>query len=189
LLWLAWSISYAGDALQLLAQTWLIAVLTGSALAVAGSPALAAVVHAQGRTLVDRGVLAAATSFGTFLGAAYAGMRRAAAHEPLRYAQLGIVGAAALAAFAVVPVGPASLAPLPVVGAIFGAETVWNAGRVAELGDAVFQGRLQAITTMALGSGRPSVRSGRVRCATPSACAVCSAPPSRSRWDRARARS
>src|SRR5207247_3158807 len=37
-----WSISYAGDALQLLAQTWLIAVLTNSALAVAGSPALAA---------------------------------------------------------------------------------------------------------------------------------------------------
>ena len=42
LLWLGWSISYAGDALQLLAQTWLIALLTGSALAVAGSPALAA---------------------------------------------------------------------------------------------------------------------------------------------------
>jgi MFS family permease len=39
------------------------------------------------------------------------------------------------------------------VGAIFGAETVWNASRVAELGDAVFQGRLQAITTMALGLG------------------------------------
>src|SRR6266516_988244 len=43
LLWLGWSISYAGDALQLLAQTWLIAVLTNSALAVAGSPALASV--------------------------------------------------------------------------------------------------------------------------------------------------
>src|SRR5438105_190929 len=42
LLWIGWSISYAGDALQLLAQTWLIALLTNSALAVAGSPALAA---------------------------------------------------------------------------------------------------------------------------------------------------
>src|SRR5437763_14586189 len=41
LLWLGWSVSYAGDALQLLAQTWLIALLTNSALAVAGSPALA----------------------------------------------------------------------------------------------------------------------------------------------------
>jgi hypothetical protein len=39
---LGWSIFYAGDALQLLAQTWLIALLTGSALAVAGNPALAA---------------------------------------------------------------------------------------------------------------------------------------------------
>src|SRR6266542_4378697 len=43
LLWIGWSISYAGDALQLLAQTWLIALLTGSALAVAGSPALASI--------------------------------------------------------------------------------------------------------------------------------------------------
>lgn len=42
LLWLGWSISYAGDALQLLAQTWLLALLTGSALAVAGGPAFAA---------------------------------------------------------------------------------------------------------------------------------------------------
>jgi hypothetical protein len=114
---------------------------------------LAAVVHEQGRTLVDLGVLAAATSLGTFVGAAYAGLRRAAGHEPLRYAQLGVLGAAALAVFAVVPIGVASLAPLAVVGSIFGAETVWNASRVAELGDAVFQGRLQAITTMALGLG------------------------------------
>ena len=55
--------------------------------------------------------------------------------------------------FALVPVGWESLAPLAVVGAVFGAETVWNASRVAELGDPVFQGRLQAITTMALGLG------------------------------------
>jgi MFS family permease len=114
---------------------------------------LAAVVHEQGRTLVDLGILAAATSLGTFLGAAYAGVRRATGHEPLRYAQLGLLGAGALAVFALVPVGLASLAPLAVVGAIFGAETVWNASRVAELGDPVFQGRLQAITTMALGLG------------------------------------
>ena len=52
---------------------------------------LAALVHAQGRTLVDLGLLAAATSLGTFLGAAYAGLRRAAGHETLRYAQLGLI--------------------------------------------------------------------------------------------------
>jgi len=80
---------------------------------------LAAVVHAQGRSLVD----------------------------------LGVLGAAALALFAVVPIGWASLGPLIVVGTIFGAETVWNASRVAELGDPVFQGRLQAVTTMVLGVG------------------------------------
>ena len=114
---------------------------------------LAAVVHAQGRTLVDLGLLAAATSFGTFLGAAYAGMRRPGENETLRYAQLGLVGAAALGVFALVPIGWFSVAPLAVVGAIFGAETVWNASRVAEFGDAVFHGRLQAITTMVLGLG------------------------------------
>jgi len=114
---------------------------------------LAAVVHAQGRSLVDLGVLAAATSLGTFAGAAYAGLRRERGSATLHYAQLGVLGAAALALFAVVPIGWASLGPLIVVGTIFGAETVWNASRVAELGDPVFQGRLQAVTTMVLGVG------------------------------------
>jgi MFS family permease len=114
---------------------------------------LAAVVHEEGRTLVDLGLLAAATSLGTFLGAATAGLRRAGDDVTLRYAKLGLLGAAALAVFACVPVGWMSLVPLMVVGSIFGAETVWNASRVAELGDPVFQGRLQAITTMALGLG------------------------------------
>jgi MFS family permease len=114
---------------------------------------LAAVVHAEGRTLVDLGVLAATTSLGTFLGAGYAGARPPGDDVPLRYAQLGLVGAVALAVFALVPVGWPTLAPLVVVGAIFGAQTVWNASRAAEVGDAVFQGRLQAITTMALGLG------------------------------------
>ena len=80
-------------------------------------------------------------------------MRRPGENETLRYAQLGLVGAVALAVFALVPIGWSSLAPLAVVGAIFGAETVWNASRVAEFGDAVFHGRLQAITTMVLGLG------------------------------------
>jgi len=114
---------------------------------------LAAVVHAQGRTLVDLGLLAAATSVGTFAGAAYAGLRRPGGDGTLRYAQLGVVGAVALGVFAVVPVGWASTVPLAVVGTIFGAETVWNASRVAERGEVVFQGRLQAITTMVLGLG------------------------------------
>jgi MFS family permease len=114
---------------------------------------LAAVVHAEGRSLVDLGVLAAATSLGTFLGAGYAGARPPGGDVPLRYAQLGLVGAAALAAFALEPVSRLALVPLVVVGAIYGAQTVWNASRAAEVGDAVFQGRLQAITTMALGLG------------------------------------
>ena len=81
------------------------------------------------------------------------GLRRAGDHEPMRYAQLGLLGAVGLGTFALVPLGWPSVAPLVGVGSILGAETVWNASRVAELGDAVFQGRLQAITTMVLGVG------------------------------------
>jgi MFS family permease len=112
---------------------------------------LPAVVHQEGKSLVALGLLAAATSVGTFFGAAYAGVRRTA--ETIRYAQLGVLGALALGAFALLPLGWSSMVPLVVVGTIFGAQTVWNASRVAELGDAVFQGRLQAITTMVLGVG------------------------------------
>ena len=125
------------------------------ALVLATSPLftlLAAVVHGEGRTLVDLGLLAASTSLGTFVGVCYAGVN-SAADPPRHYAQLGLVAAAALAVFALVPVGWPSVVPLLVVGAIFGAETVWNASRVAELGDPVFHGRLQALTTMALGLG------------------------------------
>jgi MFS family permease len=114
---------------------------------------LAAVVRDEGKDLVDLGLLAAATSAGTFLGAAYAGVRPTGGHESMRYAELGLIGALALGTFALVPLGWPSMVPLVVVGSIFGAETVWNASRVAELADAVFQGRLQAITTMVLGVG------------------------------------
>jgi len=114
---------------------------------------LPAMVHQEGKNLVDLGLLAAATSLGTFVGAAYAGVRRAGGHETMRYAQLGMIGALALGTFALVPLGWPSMTPLVVVGFVFGAETVWNASRVAELGDGVFQGRLQAITTMVLGVG------------------------------------
>ena len=53
---------------------------------------LAAVVHEEGKGLVDLGLLAAATSAGTFLGAAYAGLRRAGDHEPMRMPSSGWSG-------------------------------------------------------------------------------------------------
>jgi predicted MFS family arabinose efflux permease len=125
---------------------------------------LAAVVHAQGKSLVDLGLLAASTSLGTFGGAAYAGLRQRSGDAALRYARQGVIGAVALAVFAVAPIGWASLAPLALLGAIFGMQTVWNASRVAEVGAEAFQGRLQAITTMvlALGSGIAALWAGPV---------------------------
>ena len=125
---------------------------------------LAAVVHAQGKSLVDLGILGAATSLGTFGGAAYAGAHLEAGAATFRYAWQGVAGACALAVFALAPVGWASLAPLVLVGWIFGTQTVWNASRVAELGSAVYQGRLQAITTMvlALGNGLAALWAGPV---------------------------
>ena len=114
---------------------------------------LAAVLHANGRSLVDLGLLSAATSLGTFAGAAYAGRARPHGDASALYARLGLVGAIALASFALLPVGFASAVPLAVVGLLFGMETVWNASRVAEIGAPAYQGRLQAITTMALALG------------------------------------
>jgi MFS family permease len=125
---------------------------------------LAAVVHAHGDSLADLGLLAAATSLGTFTGAAYAGSRRQSDGATMRYARQGIYGAVALAIFALVPLGWWSLVPLAALGGIFGAQTVWNASRVAEVGSPLFQGRLQAITTMvlALGSGLAALWAGPV---------------------------
>ena len=85
---------------------------------------LAAVVHARGESLIDLGLLSAATSLGTFAGAAYAGARRPPDDPSGRYARLGLLAAFALALFAMLPLGVESMAPLAVIGLIYGVETV-----------------------------------------------------------------
>jgi MFS family permease len=114
---------------------------------------LAAIVHAQGESLVDLGLLSAAMTVGTFAGAAYAGASRTKVDPGELYAWLGVFAALALAAFALLPVGYESMAPLAAIGLVYGIQTVWNASRVAEIGAPAYQGRLQAITTMALSLG------------------------------------
>jgi MFS family permease len=114
---------------------------------------LAAVVHEQGESLVDLGLLSAAATVGTFAGAAYAGASRPKLDPGELYAWLGVFAALALAAFALLPVGYVSMAPLAAIGLVYGIQTVWNASRVAEVGAPAYQGRLQAITTMALSLG------------------------------------
>ena len=114
---------------------------------------LAAIVHAEGGSIIDLGLLAASTSLGAFIGAAFAGMRSAGANPTRRYAILGLVSAAAVALFALLPVGFISMAPLAVLGAGAFAQAVWNTSRIRERADPAYQARLQAITSMAFTLG------------------------------------
>jgi predicted MFS family arabinose efflux permease len=114
---------------------------------------LAAIVHNEGGSIVDLGLLAASTSLGAFIGAAFAGMRGAGANPTRTYAVLGLVSAAALALFAFLPVGLISMMPLAILGAPAFAQAVWNTSRIRELADPAYQARLQAITSMAFTLG------------------------------------
>jgi MFS family permease len=114
---------------------------------------LAAIVHAEDGSIVDLGLLAASTSLGAFVGAAFAGVRSAGANPTRRYAILGLVSAAAVALFALLPVGFISMAPLAVLGAGAFSQAVWNTSRVREQADPSYQARLQAITSMAFTLG------------------------------------
>ena len=114
---------------------------------------LPAIVHNEGGSIVDLGLLAASTSLGAFAGAAFAGMRRAGANPTRRYAALGLVSAAAVAVFAYLPVGLISMVPLAILGAPAFAQAVWNTSRIQELAGPAYQARLQAITSMAFTLG------------------------------------
>jgi MFS family permease len=114
---------------------------------------LAAIVHAAGGSIVDLGLLAASSSLGAFVGAAFAGVRSAGDDPTRRYAILGLVSSAAVALFALLPVGPISIVPLAVTGAPAFAQAVWNTSRIRERADPAYQARLQAITSMAFTLG------------------------------------
>jgi hypothetical protein len=114
---------------------------------------LAAIVHAAGGSVVDLGLLAASTSLGALVGAAFAGMRGEGANPTRRFAILGLVSAAALALFAFLPVGLISMVPLGILGVPAFAQAVWNTSRIRELADPAYQARLQAITSMAFTLG------------------------------------
>jgi len=114
---------------------------------------LAAIVHAEDGSIVHLGVLAASTSVGAFIGAAFAGVRGAGPHPTRLYAILGLVSAAAVTLFALLPVGVMSILPLAVLGAGAFSQAVWNTSRVRALAGPEYQARLQAITSMAFTLG------------------------------------
>jgi predicted MFS family arabinose efflux permease len=123
---------------------------------VALSPAiglLAAIVHAEDGSIVDLGLLATASSLGAFVGAGFAGAHNEGDDPVRRYALLAIIAAVALALFAYLPVGIASLAPLATLGFVAFSKAVWNTSRVRRVADAAYQARIQAITSMAFTLG------------------------------------
>ena len=109
---------------------------------------LAAVVHAQGGTIVNLGLLSAALGLGALIGALVAGWRGEGPQPVRLYALLGLVAAVALATFAWLPVSYLSALPLAVVGCALFSQAVWNTSRVRLAADSAYQARLQALTTM-----------------------------------------
>ena len=129
---------------------------------------LAAVLHANGESLVDLGLLSAATSVGTFAGAAVRGQGDGAAGDPtLVYARLGIVGAVALAVFACFRSGRASMVPLarrrP---AVRPRDRLEREPRRGDRRTPRIRGGCRRSRRWCSRSAPPSPRSGRGRCST-----------------------
>ena len=109
---------------------------------------LAAVVHAQGGTIVNLGLLSAASGLGALIGALTAGWRGEGSQPVRLYALLGLIAAASLACFAWLPVSYLSALPLALVGGALFSQAVWNTSRVRLVADLAYQARLQSLTTM-----------------------------------------
>jgi MFS family permease len=114
---------------------------------------LAAIVEESGGTIIDLGILSAAGSLGALLGAGFAGFRSAGKRPVRTYALLGLIGAVAIAAFAIIPIGLWSMIPFAILGVATFSQAVWNTSRVAELAESAYQARLQSITSMAFNLG------------------------------------
>jgi predicted MFS family arabinose efflux permease len=114
---------------------------------------LAAVVHDEGGSIANLGLLASAGSIGTFIGAGYAGARGEGENATRRYALLGLFAAGALALFTKLPVGLVTMLPLVMIGFVAFSEAVWNTSRIRSSADPAYQGRLQALTTMTFNQG------------------------------------
>jgi MFS family permease len=114
---------------------------------------LPVLVHDRGGTIVDVGILFAALSGGSFVGAIFAGARDEGSDAVRRYAGFALLAAAALAAFSLSPVGPVALVAVFVIGFVLFSEGVWNTTRVRQVAPTTHQSRLQAMTSMAFSLG------------------------------------
>jgi MFS family permease len=128
--------------------TLAIVAMTGPA-----SGLLAAVIHRQGGSIVQLGLLGMAGSLGSLAGAVYAGSKPDHLNSTQFYARWGCVAAGALMVFSFLPVGFYSAFPLAVLGFVLFSQAVWNTSRVRLQADPFFQARLQALTTMSFTLG------------------------------------
>ena len=135
---------------------------------------LAAVVHAQGGTIVKLGLLGAASGLGALIGALIAGWRGEGTQPVRLYALLGLVAAAFLAAFAWLPVSYLSALPLALVGGALFSQAVWNTSRGRLVADAIYQARLAGADHHDLHPGRGRrVRRGAAWPSTVLGCPAC----------------
>jgi predicted MFS family arabinose efflux permease len=114
---------------------------------------LPVLVQERGGTLVDVGILFAALSGGSFVGAIVAGARDERADVVRRYTGFALLAAAVLAGFSLSPVGPVALVAVFVIGFVLFSEGVWNTTRVRQVAPPTHQSRLQAMTSMAFSLG------------------------------------
>jgi predicted MFS family arabinose efflux permease len=114
---------------------------------------LAAIIHKQGGSIIDLGLLFASSGFGAIAGAIFAGLHPEGNRPVRTNAWLAIAAAAAVAMFILTPISFFTALPLAVIGFVFFSETVWNTSRVRLLVAPAFQGRLQSLTTMAFTLG------------------------------------
>jgi predicted MFS family arabinose efflux permease len=134
----------------------LVPMLSTLVLMIAAFPAfglLAAIVYQHGGSLMQLGLLSAAGSLGGLAGAGYAGVSQIRPDMRGRYGLYGLAAAVALATFAILPIGYATMVPLAALGFVIFAEAVWNTSRVRLLAEPSYQARLQALTTMAFTLG------------------------------------
>lgn len=117
------------------------------------SSLLAAVVHKQGGTIVNLGLLGMAGSLGSLMGAIFAGSKRDHSNPTRLYAFWGCLAGGVLVLFAILPVGWLSAFPLAVLGFILFSQAVWNTSRIRLQAEPSYQARLQALTTMAFTLG------------------------------------
>lgn len=126
----------------------------GIVLASPVSSLLAAIVHSQGGTLIQLGLLGGSASLGALLGAIFAGLKDEG-NAMRTYPIWGILTAVSVCLFVIRPLSPLGALGMSFLGFLAFSQAVWNTSRVSNLAAPAYQARLQSITSMAFTLGSP----------------------------------